>query len=318
MKKPFLFILALLALVNNSYAAKTVALQNCTVEFCDSITAAKINVISDAYTQAMTPFDFHIRLGKANADESAYLALAATEVTNWSESEAQQLEKSIKEIDSFLKQNHITLSLPRTIQFIKTRGKEEFEAEGYTRGNRVMLCIKPGQLITTHVVAHELFHVYSRSLGAQRDAIYAVFGFRKCNRINTYEAMQHTAITNPDCPFTEHYLRIATTGGSDSADVVLQLYSKRSSYEGFNLASDVDLTLLQVEGPDNKKEPVMKDGKGIRMSFESVPDFFRQVGFNTSYILHPEEIAAEHFAMLIIGEKVQQPEFIERLKQTLQ
>jgi hypothetical protein len=303
---------------SNIYAGISLqfAFAGSTVELLDSASAATENAKADAYTKALTPFDLQIRLGIANgATEKDYLARSASQARNWPEDEQQQLKKSFAEIEAFLKANNIKLNLPATIQLIKTAGKEEFEAEGYTRGNRIVLYTNERQQITTHLVAHELFHVYSRFNERKRDEIYKIFGFKKCNRINTSIAMKNKVITNPDCPFIEHYITLNVDG--KPADMVLQLYSKKDYNENFTLGDYMNLGLLQVEGNAEQKKPVIKNGSGVVYELEQVPDLFKHIGSNTSYILHPEEISAEHFAMWVINQQVPQPEFFEKLKAVL-
>ncbi|MFA6060075.1 MAG: DUF4157 domain-containing protein [Taibaiella sp.] len=314
-------IIIAIALFSNSniYAGINMqfAFAGSTVELLDSAGAASENARSDAYTKALTPFDLQIRLGIVNgATEKDYLIRSASQVRNWPEDEQQQLKKSFSEIEAFLKVNKIKLNLPTKIQLIKTAGKEEFGAEGYTRGNHIMLCTGPRQEITTHLVAHELFHVHSRFNEKKRDEIYKIFGFEKCNRINTAVAMKNKMITNPDCPFIEHYITLDVDG--KPKDMVLQLYSKKEYNKDYTLGDYMNLGLLQVEGNAGQKKPVMKNGAGVVYELDQVPDLFKHIGSNTSYILHPEEISAEHFAMWVINQEVPQPEFMEKLKAVLQ
>lgn len=310
--------LLLLCISTCTYAGVTLKFPfaGSTVELLDSAGAAAANVKSDAYTRALQPFDLQIRLGRSDASEKDYLAKAATQVRNWPAAEQQELKKAFSEIEAFLKTNKISLRLPKTIRMIKTNGKEEFEAEGYTRENRIMLCIKPQQPLSTHLVAHELFHVYSRfNKGARQNALYAVFGFKKCNKINTGAAMGHRVITNPDCPFIEHYITVPVDG--QPKDLVLQLYSQKEYNEAYTLGDYMNLGLLEVAGKPEAKAPVLKDGKGVVYQIDQVPALMEQISGNTPYILHPEEIAAEHFALWVIGQTVPQPEYFERMKAVL-
>jgi len=286
-----------------------------TVQLLDSAGAATATAQSDAYTKALTPFDLQIRLGSSSATEKDYLAMAAKQARNWPAEEQQQIKKSYEELEAFLKQNNVKLSLPKEILMIKTAGKEEFGAEGYTRENRISLCTGPQQRIDLHLIAHELFHVYSRFNAAKRDELYAVFGFRKCNRLNTAAAMNGHMITNPDCPFIEHYIPLMVN--DQQMDMVLQLYSRNDYKDSYTLGDYANLGLLRVSGMGADKKPVMKNGKGEVYELEQVPDFFAKIGTNTSYILHPEEIAAEHFAMWAISQKVPQPEFFDKMKAIL-
>lgn len=51
---------------------------------------------------------------------------------------------------------------------------------------------------------------------------------------------------------------------------------------------------------------------------QQVSGFFEQIGRNTEYIIHPEEILAENFALLMIGRRdVPSPDLLDRLRQAL-
>jgi hypothetical protein len=49
-----------------------------------------------------------------------------------------------------------------------------------------------------------------------------------------------------------------------------------------------------------------------------VEDFLEQVGRNTRYVIHPEEILAENFALLITGKEVREPLRLDALRQLLE
>jgi hypothetical protein len=197
------------------------------------------------------------------------------------------------------------LHLPDTILLIKTNAAEEFNAEGYTRLNRIML--NPGvQAIDLHLVAHELFHVISRYNPALRDRVYSVFHFKPCNNIVYKPALNNQVITNPDCPFIAHYLTVDMEGKKH--DVALVLYSSNNYTKGYTAGQYMNLGLLELTGDKKHKQPLLKDGKPVMYSIEQVPDFMAQVGNNTQYILHPEEISAEHFAMIMAGKTAELPQ----------
>lgn len=288
---------------------------NTRIELLDSAAAAAAAGRSDVYTKALTPFDLRIRLETpADPDEADYLYVASREVRNWPESEAAQLKKAFKEVAAYLKGAGISLRLPETIQLIRTTGVGEFGAEGYTRENRILL--NTGAMtISTHLIAHELFHVYSRYNTGKRDALYQLFGFKKCNTLVYAPALKGQVITNPDCPDVAHYLRAQTPGGVQ--DLALILYSKKEFAPGKSLNELMDLGLMVLEGSDRQKTPQLVKGKPVIYRLDEVPAFFGQVGTNTEYLLHPEEISAEHFALMITGETVPQPAFINRMRAIL-
>jgi hypothetical protein len=318
MKTKWLLLLLVGFMTSIAHAGvqKEFKLQDCNIEFLDKASAAEATGKSDAYSRALTPFDLQIRLGREKkVSEKDYLALSASQALSWDEGDISKLVQSLEEITTFLKEKNVHLNLPKNILFIKTAGNEEFGAEGYTRENRISLCIKPGQEITTHVVAHELFHVFSRFNPAIRDQIYAIFGFEKCNPINTAAAMDNRVITNPDCPFIMHFIALDIEGSQRK--FVLQLYSTKPFQSNFGLES-ANVALLEVTGDNKTMQPLLKEGKGVLLQLDKTPELFEKISHNTPYVLHPEEIAAEHFSMWVIGQtKVEKPDFFDQLAQVL-
>ncbi len=287
-----------------------------TVALLDSAEAAILSRQPDAYTAEQTAFDRAVRLGRPDATEADYLAASAANVRNWSVAETAALRTAFAELDAKAMTNRLDLHLPDTIQFIKTTAAEEFGAEGWTRAARVMLN-PTAQSISPHLVAHELWHVISRYNAALRTAVYANFGFKPCNRVAYKPAMHNRVITNPDCPVIEHYITLKGTDGA-SHDAALMLYSKTDFKPGkTDLGAYAAVGLLALTGDDTHKAPLLKNGKPVILELETEPDFFAQAGTNTEYILHIEEISAEHFAALLSGESLPQMRYVDGLKKLL-
>jgi hypothetical protein len=73
-------------------------------------------------------------------------------------------------------------------------------------------------------------------------------------------------------------------------------------------------TLAAQEGSAAVK--AIYDGQTPRLvPMSEVDGFYEQVGWNTGYILHPEEILADNFALLMLRERnVRSPEVIQKLE----
>lgn len=315
MMRPLLVATLLLALRFSVDAKTSFPFAGSTVELLDSAEAAALNGISDAYTNALTPFDLAIRLNNpTGATEADYLRRAAAAVHNWPANEAADLQRAFSGVETALAAHEITLPLPHSIQLIKTDGTEEFGAEGYTRGARIMLNTT-AEPSSVHLVAHELFHVVSHANPGLRDRVYLEFGFRPCAPIAVAKALDGRGITNPDCPVLEHYINLAD--GKVLKSYALVLYSKQGYKAGGSLGDYAAVGLLELTGTEKKKAPLMDGGKAVVHELGEVPALFKEIGTNTQYLLHPEEISAEHFAMLVAGEEAREPQFLERVEAVL-
>ncbi len=319
LKTGFLGLLLLPALcIGLPAAARTLASFRCagaTIVLLDSTEAATLNSRSDAYTRSHTAFDRAIRLNKAaGTTESDYLQAAARSVRSWPADEQAQLRRAFASIDSFARSSGIPLHFPDTVKMIKTSAAEEFGAEGYTRDNRIMLRTE-AQPVSTHLLAHELWHVISRHDAKLRDRAYAAFQFKPCNNIDYKPALKNKVITNPDCPDLRHYVTIEQDGRA--YDVALMLYSGKDYQPGYGMEQYARIGLLALTGDDAHKQPLLQDGAPVIFELTDAPDFMKKVGMNTPYLLHVEEITAEHFAALVTGKELPQMEFVESLKGAL-
>jgi hypothetical protein len=129
--------------------------------------------------------------------------------------------------------------------------------------------------------------------------------------------MHNRVITNPDCPVIEHYITLKGTDGTPK-DAALMLYSKMDFKPGkTDLGAYAAVGLLALTGDDTHKTPLLKDGKPVILELETEPDFFAQAGTNTEYVLHIEEISAEHFAALMADEPLPQMRYVEGMKKLL-
>jgi hypothetical protein len=62
----------------------------------------------------------------------------------------------------------------------------------------------------------------------------------------------------------------------------------------------MEFRLLVLDEADGKFHPaVLPDGKPQLLEVSAVPDYWQQIGRNTRYVIHPEEILADNFVLLI-------------------
>ena len=77
---------------------------------------------------------------------------------------------------------------------------------------------------------------------------------------------------------------------------------------------------LLVERDENSStvKPIYEGQKPQIFGMQQVSGFFEQVGRNTRYIIHPEEILADNFALLVLKEgNIPSREIIEKIKKIL-
>ncbi|HEY9177635.1 MAG TPA: hypothetical protein VIN07_08095 [Flavipsychrobacter sp.] len=300
---------ALLACSVNSIAASGYfKFMNVTIQVADSADAARFITQPDDYTSSFSTFDMQGRFrDKKSHTEAEYLAMAGKQMRTWTAAEQEKIEAAFGELATTIRAKQMKLRLPDTVLFIKSTCMEEFGAGGYTRKNAIIINKDEG--VSTSLVAHELFHVLSRHNALLRDKLYDNIGFKPCNRIDVTEAMNGLNITNPDCPVISHYVTVA------GEDMVLVLHSKKPYDGGVVFEEDyIDISLLVVTGDASNKKPRIKDGKAVTYKLDEKMELFSIIGSNTPYVLHPEEVCAEHFSALVTGKEVNEPEYLEKMR----
>lgn len=284
--------------------------KGCAVRFASASEGAEILSRKDDFIQRLSAFDRAARM-KTNRSisEAEFLKFVQGNVLTWNELEKAKIETAIASIRPALAA--LPLSLPKIVSFVKTTGAEEGRAF-YTRDTAIVMPEKetdeadPGLLKKT--IAHELFHILTRENPALREKLYQSIGFTKCDEVEFPSELKSRKITNPDAPRNDHVIRVGIRG--EEVRAVPILFSKAPKYdvnrrgEFFNY---LQLSFLQV--------PRTSAAQPILAAPEEVSGFFEQVGRNTDYVIHPEEILADNFALLILDEhNVPSPEIIEKMR----
>src|SRR5690606_36903213 len=117
-------------------------------------------------------------------------------------------------------------------------------------------------------------------------------GFKLMKPVKYPEAIAARRITNPDAPQTDSYVTLKKDG---SANFMMVLYSDEPYKEGL-FFKYLNVGFMKL---DSKKLPEIVNGRPVIYSMNEVEGFFEQVGRNTQYILHPEEIMADNFVFAI-------------------
>jgi len=287
------------------------------IDFATAAHGRELLTKRDDFVMRMSPFDRAARM-KTDQDvtEGAYLRFVAANVREWAPDEKAAVEGVWAELKPKL--DEMRLPFPKTILFVKTTGTEEGDAE-YTRGAGIVL---PESALAAEkraglrgIVAHELFHVLSRNAPEVRDRLYAVIGFRPCTEIVFPEALAARKITNPDAPKNDHCIQVRN--GAETVWAVPILYAKTDRYDmakGGLFFEYLKFSFLVVDGLSGKYDaahPVLLDVNQLQ-------GFYEQVGRNTEYIIHPEEILADNFRFLLLGQSdVKSPEVLAGLAKAL-
>jgi hypothetical protein len=279
--------------------------------------ARQLLSIDDAYTSNWSQFDLDARVHKKGSTKADQIKQMQTELREWTLSEQNRLKEQFLLIDKLIADYKYKLIMPDTINFIKSTLDDEGGAEGYTRGNQIVLKNNIEQLSDENLQAiliHELFHVLTRHNAQFRKDMYKIIGFTLCNEIAYPDNLKNYKISNPDAPFKDSYITLKKD--NQSIDCMMILYAN-ADYTTGSFFDYLTIGLLKLKGSKHK-EIDYKDGKAHVYSLDEVSGFFEQVGKNTGYIIDPEEALADNFVFALQGKKGLDSQWIvDRIQQRL-
>lgn len=296
-------------------AEPTVTVGKLTFEFAAAERAGEILAQRDDFISRMSPFDRAVRLGSDQpVSEDQLTRFVRGEAKNWQPAQIDALTEILENLPERLAR----LNLPNVpkVDLVHTTGREESGA-AYTRSSAIVLPAKQlGQPVPNleRLILHELFHVLSRANPDFRDRLYQIIGFTKSSEIQLPRSLRPFRITNPDAPVISHVMKIDLNG--QPAWVAPMLYSDSGfdPRKATSMFAYLQFRLMRVQsGDDGKWAAVEVAGKPLMLE-PSLPEFTRQIGRNTGYIIHPEEILADNFVELILGNpQVRDPWILEQM-----
>ncbi len=278
--------------------------ENTKVVFAGVEEARKILETKDKYVSPMTPFDRRVRLNSEKpVSEKGYLDFAGKQILPWSESDKVRIEVIIKNL--VYRFRDYDLTFPPKILLIKTTGKEE-GGVAYCRDNAIVL---PQNLLDQQgndlemLITHEFFHIFTKNNLKMRDALYSVINFKKCEKTELPKKVLDIEITNPDVPLQRYYVEVEHNGESIRVVPIITLpdFNPAEKRPFFN---DLKLVLVEVKKVNDECKYVQnKQGEPVVFDVKELPGYLKKVGENTNYTIHPEEILADNFAMMVLGKQ---------------
>ena len=280
----------------------------------------RILATDDDFLRNLSPFDRSARLRtNGPVTPAQFTNFVAKQVVPWDEKELSRLHDVSEVISNRLA--NWKLPLPPTVWLVKTTGAEEGDA-AYTRGAAIVLPAsdttkEPADL--ERILLHELFHVLSRQNPKLRDALYAQIGFLPCGPVELPADYAARKLTNPDAPIIAHQLKGRV--GDREVHVMPVLFSRESSYRAGDTRpffAYLEFRLLEIAQTAGAWQGVVRDGQPAFHQPANIGNFFEQIGRNTQYIIHPEEVLADNFVLLMQGKQdAPNPEIPTRMAETL-
>lgn len=278
------------------------------VELASVAQGQKLLAIDDDFSRRLTTFDIASRVrGVEKPTKADWQSQLVAEVIAWDAETTARLRTILGSMEKRLAR--FDLALPATIYLVQTTGREESHA-AYTRGDAIMLpvrLVRGDDRSLETLLLHELFHVLSRKNAALRRAMYRIVGFEEIAEIELPESIADAKITNPDAPRLDVVISMAVDG--QLVHAVPLLLAEPHVFDpsaGKGMFAYMKFKLVEVEGLLDAQAKLMwrvKMQEDEPVTISITPNFepyFRKIGSNTRYIIHPEEVLADNFAYLVL------------------
>lgn len=277
--------------------------------FLDSI-AASVAINQDktqGFFEKISLIDIGIQLkskerfASRKAGIQAYKEFLASEVLSFNEDEKtfmlqvmSQIKRQIDSINPNLWMNDIRL--------IKTRTNHYGPNVYYTRDKNIIIPenVLKSKSMEEHnaVMLHEFFHILSRYNPQLREDLYALIGFHRHNRdLQINSRLADISLINPDGISTDYSITLYSNAREIEAIPIITSVHKSYKENIPAFFSYLKFDLYEIDDDDQ----ILFKTDGAGTITDGMNSFFQQIGDNTQYIIHPDEILADNFMLGVLS-----------------
>jgi hypothetical protein len=287
-----------------------------TLFLLDSVQSSQdiVTDATDGFFEKVTAVEMSIQLKKSISSEvnradllPSYVDFLKKDVENFTSDESIWVAEIWKEVGKTVAKFNKNI-LPSEIKLIKTKGNHYGDGVYYTRENCIII---PQNELTARnrseflaTMYHELFHIISRLDHNRRDELYQLIGFQPVGKpLQVPENLKNRILFNPDGVDFAQVIRLKTAQDQDIMAVPIILSNTAGGFTSKkpSFFSYLDFALFQVkQRPDGTWNVMTNPDGSSTIDFKQFQgEFFRQIGDNTQYIIHPDEVLADNFSFLM-------------------
>lgn len=282
----------------------------------DSTQAAQVIIhdTMDLFFDRITPIDMGIQLhtsikGKSRAALlKAYKKGLQEEVTNFSKAEHAFMMSIMVQALQMCSQINKKI-LPNQINLIKVKGDQYGDGIFYTREKSIIIPANELEGLNAEkilpVIIHELSHIMTRFHPELKKELYNTIGFHPIPYQKPWakqDSLTERFLTNPDGVGNNYSITLHTR----MDETVEAIPFIRSNFPDFspenpNFFAYVGFQLFPILPKDEQLTLGVKANNAPLYAINEYTDFFTQIKDNTDYIIHPDEIIADNFMIILMA-----------------
>jgi hypothetical protein len=275
------------------------------LEFASAERGGEILGRADRWAHQLSAFDRAARqrtLEPTTMEE--LLAFVSRNVLSWTPGERAYWSRLVDRLSTAT--TGLMLSVPE-IFLVKTTGLEEF---GFAYARERTIVLPQGRLEIAgdeqrdfFLLAHEFFHYLSANNATLRDSLYELLRFRRLENFTYPPELEDRRVSNPTW-FADH-VSVPVDTRSGPVEVVPLTRPTISLEEVVQLpiggppaiGRHIEIVLVTV---DRHSGHVLRDSAGAPIIYPlDGTNLVDRIARNTSYMIHPQEVLADNFALLM-------------------
>ena len=261
----------------------------------------------DSFFERLNIHDLKLQL-KSNEESDKeellrkYVKHLRSNIAEFHDSEKLDIHRHFIDINMRLKKLDFDLD-SLEVSFVKMNNNTYGSTAFYTRNNAIIIPAEQSSYLSTDkfkkILCHEIWHILSRNHKENIDKVYEVIGFYKAGHdLNISDKLKSKILLNPDGMTSNWIIKLPYSNDSILCTPIISSTCAQTN-RGEAFFECLKFELFQV----NADSIVTNELAESSLSPEIYQSLYSRIGRNTNYIIHPDEICADLFAMIVLGEK---------------
>lgn len=272
------------------------------ITFLDGKSAASF-LSTGGYFYAVRPIDQFLQMG--GSEDLDYIDFIKKEAISFLPEDMDKINKTMSKVEHLILEIHPNY-LSDSIKFIKVEGKRYGDQAYFTKDNAIII---PAEELSSfnekkflEVMLHELFHIFSRQNSMLKKELYKSIGFEALpGKLHIDSSFNQQILLNPDGINFHYEIKIKSYEQVYRCLPVLYTESTFQDYKE-NYFENLQFDLFPVY-EKNGQFVLANPEEAQQLNLKSHPNFYAQIGRNTDYIIHPDEILADNFVFMVQKKK---------------
>ncbi len=276
------------------------------ITFLDTAAAKKAITIDEAegFFNNIRLMDMQVQMDNESIDDielakDLYKEHLKESVLPFTEIEITKIEIVLNQIFNMCQQTAPEV-FPKKLNFIKTNMNHYGASVFYSRENNIII---PKNMLRkqldeefTNSIIKEIFHIYLRKHYWKRVQLHDLIGFHEIPELEIPEPLNEKLLINPNGVNYKYVIRNLGDDKDSLYNAVPLIYiPDYHQNRSISFYSKLEFSLYKVKG----EEVIINDDGTSTVEMETLQNFYEQITRNSLYIIHPNEILADNFNLLV-------------------